>query len=354
MSADRPEGAEATGVVPALVRDYRRLLRLFPFAYRRAHGAEMLGHLLDAAAPGQSRPARGDVVDLLRAAAREWALAPLGSLPAQRRAATVWTLALLVPLLGVGSVAGLAGVVTGGLARGFDGMLASGPLAASWAVWAVGVLVVVAGAPRAASWVITSGTVLAWAAIVVLVARGELLAVYTAVGWAVGQTACAVVVREYGRWAHSFRWSAWARVALFVGAAAVAVPVVAVLHGLTGGINWLFAGPVPFGVVFDTQTLLVPAGVAGVLLTARPRARQSVPVMAGVVTAIGVGRAGIFGSRTAPFYGIDLGEVAVLLLAALVVTVASRWVVNRLDELAEARRSLAEPLLPSAGNPMVT
>lgn len=87
---------------------------------------------------------------------------------------------------------------------------------------------------------------------------------------------------------------------------------------------------------------------------ARPRARQSVPVMAGVVTAIGVGRAGIFGSRTAPFYGIDLGEVAVLLLAALVVTVASRWVVNRLDELAEARRSLAEPLLPSAGNPMVT
>ncbi|MFE7405143.1 hypothetical protein [Isoptericola sp. NPDC057559] len=260
-------------------------------------------------------------------------------------------MALLIPLLGLGAVVGLAGAAIGGLSAGVDGMLATAPLAVSWVVWGVGALVLVTGALGSASVVILSGAVLGWAAIGVLVARGELLAVYTGVGWVVGQTACAVVVREHGRRAHGLRWSVLIRLGLFLGAVAVATPLVTVLHGLTGGLNWFFVDPVPFGVHFDARTLLVLLAVVGALLLTRPRARQAVPVMAGVVTAIGVGRAGVFGSRTAPFYGIDLGQIVVLLLVALGVTLASRWVVNRLDELAEARRRLADLPVPVAGGP---
>lgn len=56
-----------------LERRYGRLLRLYPPAYRRARGAEMLAVLMDSAAPGRRRPpwreVRGLVLGALRARA---------------------------------------------------------------------------------------------------------------------------------------------------------------------------------------------------------------------------------------------------------------------------------------------
>src|SRR3954469_24344819 len=43
---------------------YRRLLRSYPAYHRHAHEDEMLGVLLSAAAPGQTRPAVHDALDL--------------------------------------------------------------------------------------------------------------------------------------------------------------------------------------------------------------------------------------------------------------------------------------------------
>jgi hypothetical protein len=57
MSADK------RFVNPVLVRDYWRLSALFPYTFRREHQAEMVGHLLDGAAPGQSHPAPGERSD---------------------------------------------------------------------------------------------------------------------------------------------------------------------------------------------------------------------------------------------------------------------------------------------------
>jgi hypothetical protein len=45
---------------------YRRLLRWYPADHRRVHEDEMLGVLLSAAAPGQTRPATRDALDLAR------------------------------------------------------------------------------------------------------------------------------------------------------------------------------------------------------------------------------------------------------------------------------------------------
>jgi hypothetical protein len=48
-----------------LRRRYERLLVIYPSAYRRAHGEEMLGTLLDAAQPNQHLPAPREAVSLL-------------------------------------------------------------------------------------------------------------------------------------------------------------------------------------------------------------------------------------------------------------------------------------------------
>ena len=52
----------------ALERRYQRLLHWYPPEFRDRYGAEMLGVLMDGAAPGQSRPRVGEVVDVVQAA----------------------------------------------------------------------------------------------------------------------------------------------------------------------------------------------------------------------------------------------------------------------------------------------
>lgn len=51
---------------PELERRYRRLLRLYPREFRVRQGPEMLGVLMATARPGQTRPAPGDVADIVR------------------------------------------------------------------------------------------------------------------------------------------------------------------------------------------------------------------------------------------------------------------------------------------------
>ena len=53
-----------------LERRYLRLLRLYPAAYRRARGAEMLGVLMDSAPPDRRRPPWREVRGLILGALR--------------------------------------------------------------------------------------------------------------------------------------------------------------------------------------------------------------------------------------------------------------------------------------------
>ena len=75
---------------------YARLLRCYPRWYRREREAEILTTLLDAAPPGQRRPTRADVVDLLLGALR---------CRLRRAPAMVVTLAMAVLVGTVGSAA---------------------------------------------------------------------------------------------------------------------------------------------------------------------------------------------------------------------------------------------------------
>jgi len=55
----------------SLERAYWRLVLAYPRAYRAARGAEIVGTLMDGAAPGQRYPRPGEVVDVLGAALRQ-------------------------------------------------------------------------------------------------------------------------------------------------------------------------------------------------------------------------------------------------------------------------------------------
>jgi hypothetical protein len=326
------------------VRDYQRLSALFPYTYRREHQAEMVGHLLETAAPDQSRPTPGERSDLLRAAAREWLLAPFGSTARQRRDGTRWLLVML-PLLLVPPAAAALGAGSGVFAMTGDlrDPFSSTPFSPAWTLWLVGMLVLVLGALRTARVVLVVAAATAWATVALLCARGELSAAYTEVGWAVGQTACAIAVEERSRWGLPLRWAPWKRAML---AAVAAVPALSVAWiaqaGFSAPERW--GGRLALSQILGTGATLVLLGLGTSTLLCSRQARQCVPVLAGVVSAIAIGRTGIFGSRMAPLDVIDLGNVIGLLAVSLALTAASRWVVNRLDELNEARARLGSDM----------
>jgi hypothetical protein len=67
MSAADCFAAPPRGAAHAeLERRYRRLLRLYPREFRATRGPEMLGVLMACARDGQTRPAPGDVADMIR------------------------------------------------------------------------------------------------------------------------------------------------------------------------------------------------------------------------------------------------------------------------------------------------
>ncbi|WP_166848184.1 hypothetical protein [Isoptericola sp. BMS4] len=344
---------ETTFVPPALVRDYRRLLRLFPYAHRRAHGAEMLGHLLDGATPGRSRPTRPEVVDLLRAAAREWVLAPFGSTPEQRRSAAGWLLVLLPLVLAgpamvaLGSAASAVLVHDGAVVDGQIGsLLAWSPLLLSWVLWVCGMLALAGGLHRVALSALAVAAASGWVVLLGLSVVGTvyrgLFPVFTAMGWVVALTALAaaagircVSVSLVGR--------IRSRSSMAAAAVAATLPVAAVVRvGIADDDSWI---PAP------SSTMLLGNGamfvglvvVSGVVLATR-RGRHALPVLAGVGTAVGLGRIGLFASQLRQLDVVDAGNVAALLAASVAVASVLRWVVNRVDELGQARARLRAEL----------
>ncbi|MGH3656395.1 MAG: hypothetical protein ACRDUA_07030 [Micromonosporaceae bacterium] len=91
------------GAQSPLERRYRRWLHAYPRRYRKVRVEEMIGTLLEAAAPAQSRPTGVQVRDLVLGGARERLRVP-GSGVA--RFAAVWT-ALVLGWLAFGAGAWL-------------------------------------------------------------------------------------------------------------------------------------------------------------------------------------------------------------------------------------------------------
>lgn len=92
-----------------LLRRYRRLLYAYPNWYRRERGQEILTTLLDAARPGQQRPSRHDVLDILARAAVCRLRPPRGI--------SCWIVTVTVALLAAG--AAMAAATGGALVAAF-------------------------------------------------------------------------------------------------------------------------------------------------------------------------------------------------------------------------------------------
>ncbi len=376
MSGDRGEGLRAAGdgtaaaqvagkptaepgatvlVAPVLVRDYRRLLRLFPYTYRRAHEAEMLGHLLDGARPGQSRPTRAERWDLLRAAACEWTLAPLGPTERQRAAAAVVVLVALTAVLAAPASQDLLRV---GLALGDESAgqvvpawlavataLVAVPLAPAWLLWAGSVVALAARLRR-------TGLVLAaLAAAAGVVAVGSLVAAERAfdafreVGWVVALLASLGAVAARVRQTGPVLGARAGVAALWLTAVSLAVSVPRSATVVAEEGVWVTAPGHPFTLAAEVVIL---AGVAVLLVAVRP-VRQAAPVLAGVVTALFLSGSDVFWSGALDTTAVNLGNVLGVVALSAAATIVARWVVNRLDELA-ASRAAHRALLAASGS----
>ncbi|MFE6234773.1 hypothetical protein [Cellulosimicrobium sp. NPDC057862] len=355
----RAEPGATVLVTPVLVRDYRRLLRLFPYTYRRAHEAEMLGHLLDGAQPGRSRPTRAERWDLLRAAAREWALAALGPTERQRASAAVVVLVALTAVLAAPASQGLLRV---GLALGDESAREVVGTAASPAWLAVAAALV--AVPPAPAWLLWAGSVVALAARlrrtgVVLaalaaaagvVAVGSLVAAERApvafqeVGWVVALVAFLGAVVARVRLVQPALGARAGVAALWLTAVSLAVSVPRSATVVADEGVWVTAPGYPFTLAADAAILVA---VAVLLVAVRP-VRQSAPALAGVLTALVLSGSDVFWSGALDTTVVNLGNVLGVVALSAVVTLVARWVVNRLDELAASRAS-HRTLLAAAG-----
>ncbi|MFC8923784.1 hypothetical protein [Cellulosimicrobium sp. NPDC057127] len=351
--------AGALPIAPVLVRDYQRLLRLFPYTYRREHEAEMLGHLLDGATPGQARPSRAERWDLLRAAAREWLFAPLGSTARQRRDGSALLLVVLMLLLAVQAARELSATMMflGSESRhealriagepfwiGVNALI-SAPLAPAWLAWGVCVGALALGLSRTGAVLAVVAAIAGAVAVGGLVSAERVYLAYVSAGWVVALAAFALVVVDRARL--EVRVVTLRTVTVTVCSAAVAVS----LHALTAPTgaslwaNWITVG----NVSWMLQDLLRPALVVLGAMLLWDRTRQSVPALVGVATALLLGREPVFWSGSLNPGAVDLGNVLALLGFSVAATAAARWVVNRLDELQHARASHRALLAATGG-----
>lgn len=123
------------------------------------------------------------------------------------------------------------------------------------------------------------------------------------------------------------------------------------LHALTAPTgaslwaNWITVGDA----AWTLQGLLRLAFVVLGALLLWGRTRQSVPTLVGVATALFLCREPFFWSRLLQIEPVHLGDVLALLGFSLAAAAGTRWVVNRLDELRDARASHRALLAATGG-----
>lgn len=262
----------------ALERRCRRLLRVYPAAYRAERGDELLATLLDATEPGRARPHLGDVVamgahGLRRRAAVEPDQWLGGVLASTADAGLLMAAALAVVSIVVGDWAPWAGRSMTGFRGGWGPFTTTGP--ACYAAWLTAGISVVLGRRRAARRWSLVGLLLAVATIpaahVTPYGRPPLYWLATLSGLVVPMTLAPVPVGVARR-----RPGA---AALLATGAIAAVACTATAHGTGGGLD---AHMTFYRIALLRLADWVPVlvAVAVVVGVAHPRRRRAVPAVA--------------------------------------------------------------------------
>lgn len=96
-----------------LERGYRRMMRVYPRSYRQARADEIVGVLLDDAAPGQTRPRGVERWDLLCGGLRAWWAAPPSGPVSTRWLDAASGMAVVLPVMfAINAFIGIGNVVT--------------------------------------------------------------------------------------------------------------------------------------------------------------------------------------------------------------------------------------------------
>lgn len=164
-----------------LTERYRRLLRWYPREHRSAHEEEMLGVLMEAARPGQTRPTLREISDLIRGGVTVRVMRAVTT-PARAQWRDALSIAgLIVPLfLCVNTVR--IGVAWALWPHNLD-FARSHPDWSAWAMWPLVAAFALLGARRCAAYV-ALGAVTGWLAIVTTqYVRYDATAAIVAVWW---------------------------------------------------------------------------------------------------------------------------------------------------------------------------
>ena len=309
---------------------YRRLLKLYPPAYRRRREAEMLDVLLQSTPPGRRRPAVRDAADLLRGAARAWLSWLFVPDPAATRDGAAM-LAIGLPLLHTAMAATVFARAFSGFVR-FPGVWSMHAYLRfawdwpAWLLWSLAAGCVVVGKARAARL----ASVLALALYVALLPQqyARFNADILAQGFVwIGTGTCLVLLLTPTRVARGRSLIGHFLLPALVTAVALGATRGGLLEGRDPG--WAFHGP---KVVL---AVVVVASLAAVFAVRTPTGRAVVPP-AGALAAFSVGiRALDTRGYGMPSDGPGVSVQALARLAALpivafvslrlLVAIAERW-----------------------------
>lgn len=308
-----------------LERAYRRLLACYPWEHRRQYEQEMLGVLLDDAAPGQRRPRMREVVDLLLGALRTRIRYAVTAVTDRRWQDAVAVLALLAPLAMVAYTTRPLLLVVGG-----------------WLVtdyWDASQLLQWHSAPRAAAWGLVLAfallhrwiaAVCAWAAVALEAVRAfddYLGDVWGYVGysvhdlWPLALALLAATTLTVGSARAGTALLGRRRCVLLGGAALLGTiaPMVGLVTYLTpflpdGDMHavWIFSRVVTYPEALLLVTGLV-AGLGAVLSTPGPLRRRVVALLAPVAATLALTRVGFtqWEPLARPFDGTPIGLLPV-------------------------------------------
>ena len=206
------------------------------------------------------------------------------------------------------------------------------PLAPAWLAWLSALVAVAVGARRTALVLAALAATAGVVAVGALVSAERAFVAFQAVGWVVVLLAFLLTLVARARQEAPVFGARAGAVAFWMTAATLALSARGGASVVSQEHVWASAS-----VSLSVQAVgLLWLSAVALLVLVRP-VRQAAPVLGGALLAMTLSRSDVFWSGALDTTVVNLGDVLGVVGISVALTLATRWVVNRLDELAAAR-----------------